>query len=312
MKDSPIFPSPMGIWSSQVDVLPWKDAARFARAVDELEFGSLWFPESTGREAMANAGKIITSTSSLVVATGIANIFARDAVAMRNGQRTILDGNEGRFVLGLGVSHAPILQLRGATGGPPVQTMSEYLTAMAAAPFRGDYVPEGPIVLAALGPKMLQLAADRTSGAHTYLTTVEHTRGAREILGEAELICAPWAVVGESRARGLEVARGHLRRYLELPNYTKNLIALGWSERDLASDNPSEALIDALVAIGSAEDVVRRVEEHLDAGASHAAVHILQERPDADAAIAVAEMIRSAAVQRPALGEMASGNGTAR
>jgi probable F420-dependent oxidoreductase len=291
MGHAAIFPSQLGIWSSQVDVLPWTDASRLVRAVDEMGFGSLWFPESTGREAMANAGKIIATTTSLVVATGIANIFARDAIAMRNGQRTILDGNEGRFVLGLGVSHAPILKLRGATGGPPVQAMRDYLAAMDDAPFRGDYIPEGPIVLAALGPKMLELAAERTAGAHTYLTTIEHTRSARAILGDAELICAPWAIVGESRARALEIARGYLRRYLELPNYRRNLASLGWSEHQLSPDDPSEDLIDALVAIGSAEDVVGRVVEHLDAGASHAAVHILQERLDADDAIAVSERI---------------------
>lgn len=289
-----LFPSQLGLWSSQVDVLPWREASRLVRAADEMGFGSLWFPESTGREAMANAGKIVATTKSLIVATGIANIFARDAVAMRNGQRTLLDGNEGRFVLGLGVSHAPILKLRGATGGPPIQAMRDYLTAMEDVPFRGDYIPEGPIVLAALGPKMLQLAAESTAGAHTYLTTVEHTRGARQILGDAELICAPWAVVGESRARGLEVARGHLRRYLELPNYRRNLQSLGWSELDLAPESPSERLIDALVAIGSGEDVVQRVHEHVAAGASHAAVHILQDRPDAEAAISASEDILAA------------------
>lgn len=289
-----MFRSPVGIWSSQVDVLPWDEAVRFARAVDEMDFGSLWFPESTGREAMANAGKLLSATESIVVATGIANIYARDAVAMRNGQRTLLDGFQGRFVLGLGVSHAPILKLRGATSGPPLAAMDQYLTAMDEVPFRGEHPPDGPVVLAALGPRMLRLAAARTVGAHTYLTTVEHTRRARELVGTAELICAPWAIVDEARPRALSIARTQLRRYLELPNYVRNLQSLGWSDQDLRPDDPSEALIDALVAIGSGEEVAQRIQEHLDAGASHAAVHIVQERPDADEAVALAERIRRA------------------
>jgi probable F420-dependent oxidoreductase len=209
-----------------------------------------------------------------VVATGIASIYARDANAMAAAQRTLAEQSGGRFLLGLGVSHAPMVEgVRGHEYGKPVATMRAYLERMRQAPYAA--VPpasEPPVVLAALGPRMLALAAEMTQGAHPYNVTPEHTARAREIMGKDAWLCVEQKLILETAAsRAREIGRASLGFYMQLPNYRNNWKRLGFSEEDLANGG-SDRFIDAIFAWGDEKALERRVQEHLDAGASHVCV----------------------------------------
>src|SRR5271169_2293264 len=215
----------VGIWTRQLEDQPAARAQETSRELEELGYGALWFGEALGREVLTNAGLHLAGTKRMVVATGIANIYARDAVAMASGQKTLAEAYPNRFLLGLGVSHVPLVeQLRGHRYEKPVATMRAYLDAMDQAPYRAVPPPSKPLrVLAALGPKMLQLSAERADGAHPYNTTPAHTAQARELLGPSPYLCPEQAVVLETdaaKARG--IARKFLAIYLTLPNYTNN------------------------------------------------------------------------------------------
>jgi probable F420-dependent oxidoreductase len=265
-----------GIWAGQLDALPYRDAVALARGAEALGLSALWFPESVGREALSQAALLLDATERITVATGVANIWARDAVAARNGARALGEAHPGRFVLGLGVSHAPLVGDRGGAYRRPLEAMTHYLDRMAEAPYRGPEPPVPvPVVLAALGPRMLALARDRAAGAHTFCAPPEHTRRARQVLGDGPCLAAHQAVLpAGDRERDLHLARAHLRRYLALPNYRRNLERLGWEPA--AMDAPvDEALVDALVAIGGTGRLASRVLDHLDAGADHVALQVL-------------------------------------
>jgi len=274
---------PIGIWTAQFDYQP---APRVREAVAELEqlgFGAIWFPESVGRESLTHAALLLGSSNRIFVATGIANIYARDPVTAGAGQKTLAEAYPGRFVLGLGVSHIPLVeQLRGHSYGKPLATMRAYLDGMDRAPYRAVSPSVSPTrVLAALGPKMLQLAAERADGAHSYFVPPEHTVRAREILGSDRLLAVEQAVVLETdRVKAREIARGHTARYLALPNYVNNLRSLGFADTDLA-DAGSDRLVDAIVAWGDMTTVVNRVRAHQSAGASHVCVQVLLPEPEA-------------------------------
>jgi probable F420-dependent oxidoreductase len=268
----------VGIWTSQLDFV---SAAEERDAVQELEalgYGALWFGENVGREPIAQAGLVLAATERLVVATGIMNIWARDPLATVAAQATLGEAYPDRFVLGVGVSHERLVHgERGQEYRRPLARMRKYLDAMdeAAARYRAPMPPDRPRVLAALGPKMLALAADRADGAHTYFVPPEHTGQARAILGPGKLLAVEQAVVmeadpGEARA----IARGHTRRYLPLVNYTANLRRLGFDDSDCAHDG-SDRLVDAVVAWGDLDAVVRRVDEHRQAGADHVCLQVL-------------------------------------
>lgn len=268
-----------GVWASHLGLLPRDEAAAAARAIEDLGYRSLWVGEAEGKEAIAHAAVLLGATREVTVATGIANIWARDARAMRNGARTLAEWHPGRFVLGIGASHAPLVESRGGRYDRPLEAMREYLDAMDVSPWRGPEVgQEPPLVLAALGPRMLELARDRADGAHTFLVPPEHTRRARDVLGDDRLLVPEQAfVVASSREEARRSADRHLRNYLRLPNYRRNLARLGLPDPDPADDR----VLDAVVAWGSAEDVAGRVAEHLDAGADEVAVHPLVPAPDA-------------------------------
>jgi probable F420-dependent oxidoreductase len=269
----------IGIWTFQFDQQPWAAVAEAAAELEELGYGAVWFPEFRGREALAQAALLLGATRRIAVVPGIANIYARDAVAMAAGQRTLCEAFPGRFLLGIGVSHRLVVEgIRGHTYGPPLAAMRTYLDAMDAAPYDPPRETDEPRVLAALGPKMLELSRDRAAGAHSYFVPVEHTRQARQVLGQGPLLAPEQAVVLErdpDRAR--EIARGHLAPYLALENYTNNLHRLGYGD-DLASGG-SDRLVDALVSWGSLDDVVARVRAHLDAGADHVCLQVLASDP---------------------------------
>lgn len=270
----------IGIWTFQFEQQPWSVVAEAAAELDELGYGAIWYPESRGRETFAQSALLLGATRRIVAAPGIANIYARDAVAMAAGQRTLAEAFPGRFLLGIGVSHRPNVEgIRGHQYGPPLATMRAYLDAMDAAPYTPPRAPEEPRVLAALGPKMLELSAERANGAHPYFVPVEHTEQARQVLGSGPLLAPEQAVVLEtdpSTAR--EIARGHMSNYLRLENYTNNLRRLGYGDVDLANGG-SDRLVDAIVGWGSLDAVVARVRAHLDAGADHVCIQVLPSDP---------------------------------
>jgi probable F420-dependent oxidoreductase len=273
----------LGIWTSQFDFQP---AARLRKAAADLEkhgFGAIWFPESVGREAFTHAALILGATKRIVAATGIANIYARDPVTAAAAQKTLTEAYPGRFLLGLGVSHIPLVeQVRGHTYGKPVETMRAYLDRMDQAPYRAVMPPvKPPRVLAALGPRMLQLAAEGANGAHPYFVTPEHTALARKILGHDRFLAVEQAVVLESdSSRAREIARAHTSFYLRLPNYLNNLRRLGFSDEDFG-DGGSDRLVDAIVAWGDVTATIDRVRAHQAAGADHVCIQVLPPEPHA-------------------------------
>ena len=266
----------VGVWTSALGLQPADEVRRTARAVEEAGFRTVWYPEGVGtNEAMSLGAMLLGWTDQLIVASGIANIYARDATAMANGARSLAEAFPGRFLLGIGVSHAPSVAKRGGVYRAPIETMGRYLDAMDVAGYRASPAGAMPCVLAALGPRMLRLAAERTLGAHPYFVPVEHTRRARETMGEGSLLLTEQAVVLESDASSARArSRSHMQVYFGLDNYRNNLLRLGWPEDDLA-DGGSDAIVDAIVAWGDVEAIVGRVHEHLEAGADHVCIQIL-------------------------------------
>jgi probable F420-dependent oxidoreductase len=269
----------VGVWTFEAERMPAVAERDYARAVESLGFKALWLPESLGsKEAFAHASLLLAATKTLIVATGIANIWARDAVAMANGARTLVDAYPNRFLLGLGVSHAPTVKTRGQSYSRPLEYMRRYLDAMDAAPYVGPKV-DTPRVLAALGPHMLRLSADRSLGAHPYFVPVEHTAIARKELGPEPLLAVEQAAtISEDPAAARATARRHMKRYLDLDNYTNNLRRLGWGDSDLA-DGGSDKLVDAIVAWGGTGAIKSRIDEHRKRGADHICLQVLRADP---------------------------------
>jgi probable F420-dependent oxidoreductase len=266
---------PLGIWAS-LDGIPAPEVLRFAAEVEDLGFPALWVNESSGREPFAVLGALAGATSRLTLGLGVASVYARDAMAAHAGARAIADLSGGRFVMGLGVSHRSSVGARGHEYGPPVATMTAYLDAYEAAPWTGPDVADPPLVLAALGPRMLALAASRAAGAFPYLVTEAHVREARRVLDETVeggdrpvLVASLLAVLGD----GPDVrasARAAISRYLGQPNYRNNLLRAGIDPADI--DALADPLVDALVATGGADDLRERVAAMHRAGADHVAV----------------------------------------
>jgi probable F420-dependent oxidoreductase len=273
---------PVGLWTFALDRRPWAEAKEAAAEIDEMGWSVIWVPEATNRNAFVNATLLLGATTRCAVATGIAPIHNRDAVASANGQRALDEAFPGRFVLGLGVSHKWLVEdVRGGSYAPPLAAMRAYLDAMDTAPYSAcaPSVP-GRRVLAALGPKMLALAAERADGAHPYLTTAEHTAHARDVLGPGKILAPEQKVVVERDAdEARRIARMHLAGYLGQPNYRRSLRRQGFDESDL-DDGGSDALVDGIVAWGDVDAIAARVRRHLDAGATHVAVQVLAASMD--------------------------------
>jgi probable F420-dependent oxidoreductase len=274
---------PIGIWTAQFDYQPASRVRESAAELEQLGFGAIWFPESVGRESLTHAALLLGATGRIIIATGIANIYARDPITMAAGQKTLAEAYPGRFLLGLGVSHIPMVeQVRGHSYGKPVASMRAYLDGMDRAPYRAVPPSVNPVrVLAALGPQMLRLAAERAGGAHPYFVPPEHTARAREILGSDRLLAVEQAVVLETDSgKARQIARTHTARYLALPNYVNNLRRLGFGDADLA-DGGSDRLVDAIVAWGDMTAVIGRVRAHQSAGANHVCIQVLPPDPQA-------------------------------
>lgn len=265
-----------GLWTSALEAQPGPRAQEVAVELDELGFGSLWLPEAYGREAFTGAQALLAATRRIVIGTGIASIYARGAMAANGAARLLEALTPGRFVLGLGVSHKPSVERdRKESYLPPIKAMADYLDNMDAAPYFGADAMMPPVVLAALGPKMLGLARDRTAGAHSYLVTPEHSASARVTLGPDPLLVVEQAVVlDQGRNESLRRSHDHLTIYTGLPNYRNSWLRQGFSEEDFVRGG-SERLADALVVQGDEGAVVARIRAHLDAGADHVLLQVL-------------------------------------
>ncbi|MFI5721298.1 LLM class F420-dependent oxidoreductase [Streptomyces cyaneofuscatus] len=259
----------VGIWSgalhgSRTDDTGRKAIAEAVAELEELGYGTLWIGGSPSPD---DAAAVVDATRTVTVATGILNIWSHTAEEVAARIATVEEAARGRFVLGLGVSHGPLVPQY----AKPYSAMVAYLDALDAA---NPSVEPGERVLAALGPKMLKLAADRALGAHPYLVTTEHTAEAREALGPDALLAPELTVVLDDPDRARTTARNMLEMYLQLPNYTANLLRLGFAESDFEGGG-SVRLLDALFALGDAEHVKSRTRAYLDAGADHVALQVL-------------------------------------
>jgi probable F420-dependent oxidoreductase len=264
----------VGVWLGPISTLPAPEERAAVQRIEEAGYGAVWFGETpTNREALSHAAILLGATERIGVATGIANIWARDASAAANGANTLNEAYDQRFVLGLGVSHAPAVKARGHEYDKPLSAMRDYVQAIAEHPY--DAPPPrrpSPVVLAALGPRMLELARDRAAGAHPYFVPPAHIARAREILGPEPVLAPEQVVVLEADAeRAREIGRRHMAYYLQLPNYVNNLRALDFTAADVA-DGGSDRLVDAIVAWGDEPAIGARLSEHFDAGADHVAV----------------------------------------
>ena len=266
----------LGVWT-WLDGMKAPLAAEFAQHLEALGYSALWLPEAVGRDPFATIGWLGAQTRRLVFATGIANLYARDPMAMTAQRKTLAELTGDRFVLGIGVSHSHLVSgVRGHEYKSPIATMRSYLEAMKKALYRGaEAEREAPIVLAALRPRMLELAAELADGAHPYFVPPEHTARARAILGRGKILAPEQKVLLQTDgAKARAVARAAMKIYTALPNYQNNLKWLGFAESDFAGGG-SDRLVDAIVAWGDEERIRRRIQAHFDAGADHVCIQPL-------------------------------------
>ncbi|GAA4850048.1 LLM class F420-dependent oxidoreductase [Actinomycetospora corticicola] len=272
------FPSRVGVWWTS-DSWRITESAEVARDLEGMGYGSLWYGEAYGKESLTQAGAFLNATERLVVGTGIANIHARDPIAAESGARTLTALHPGRFVLGLGVSHAPLVERgRGGTYAKPLATMRDYLQRMDAVAAEVEPDARPTRVIAALGPKMIELSGTNADGAHPYLVLPEQTRTTREALGPDKWVISEQAVALGDEETALRRAHAHLEIYSGLPNYRNSWLRQGFEESDLVRGG-SERLKRALVGMGSAEQAAASITAHLDAGADHVLVQPLGDSP---------------------------------
>jgi probable F420-dependent oxidoreductase len=243
------------------------DAGEYARAIEGAGFGSVWVARVDTTADLEAMEPLLSATGRLVAATGIANVWTWRPAELAAQADALAGRHPGRFILGLGVSHAPLVESTGQAYVRPLAKMREFLGALPAG--------RAPVVLAALGPKMLELSRDRTLGAHPYLSPPEHTAFARSVLGAAPLLVPEQAVSLAGGSEGQAAGRAYAKYYLELPNYVSNLRRFGFGEEDVTGGG-SDKLISAIIPAGP-EAVRARVREHLDAGADHVVIQPVAE-----------------------------------
>jgi probable F420-dependent oxidoreductase len=266
----------VGIWSTHF-AADRETAKEAAAELERLGYGALWL---SGRPSLFElARELLSVTKHIVVATGIASIWTYSPEAVAEAHHALTQAYPRRFLLGLGVSHAQIVDREQAGQySRPVERMAAYLDALDTAP---TPVPARERVLAALGPRILTLARERSAGAHPYLVTVEHTRQARAVLGAGRLLAPEQGVVlATDPVQARSIARAYLAQYLQLPNYTNSWLRLGFTPDDLAAGG-SDRLVDALVAWGGVDAIRERVAGHLNAGADHVCLQALTANPSA-------------------------------
>ncbi|MDG1704445.1 MAG: TIGR03620 family F420-dependent LLM class oxidoreductase [Pseudomonadales bacterium] len=262
----------LGVWYF-FDEVSSADAANSAKRLESLGYSTLWLPETVGKNPYVLASWLLANTSKLNLATGIANIYHREPTVSRALQYTLAEQSGDRFLMAIGVSHKPLVEgVRKLEYGPPVTTMRNYLEQMGTAPYRAVREEAEPkTLIAALGPKMIELAKTHTEGAHPYFTGPSHTKMAREILGEGPLLCVEQKVILETDpTKARELARPVAKIYNRLPNYRNNWLRMGLTEDDI--DNLSDRFIDETFAWGDVDAVRARIKEHMDAGADHVCI----------------------------------------
>jgi probable F420-dependent oxidoreductase len=274
-----VAPGRFGIFVGSLAAQPTAVERQVVLEIESAGFGTVWYGEAAGREAFAHGAILLAATGRLVVASGIANIWARDPQAMAAGGRALAEAWPSRFILGLGVSHAPMVERRGHRYDRPVSAMRDYLDAMSRSEWRGPVAPLPPIVLAALGPRMVALARDRTAGDYTYFTTAEHVREVRATMGPDHFLAADLPVVlTDNRATARKIGDRHTTLYLSTANYRNNLLRLGWSPADLTPPG-SDRLFDAVMAWGDETAVRERAEALFAAGADQVVFNVITADP---------------------------------
>ncbi len=268
----------LGVWSF-IDNMTSREAVQFAQQLEQWGYSALWIPEAVGRDPFAIISFMAAHTEKLIFATGIANIWARDPMAMNAIHKTVAELAPGRFIMGLGVSHAPLVKdIRGHAYQKPVSTMRNYLESMQNSLYMAPTAESpAPIVLGALRQHMLQLSADKASGAHPYFVPPEHTAWARNILGPDALLCPEQKLLLESDPdTARRIARSHMGTYTALDNYKNNLRQFGFDDADFENSG-SDKLVDAIVAWGDERALQARVKAHWQAGANHVCIQALQD-----------------------------------
>jgi probable F420-dependent oxidoreductase len=267
----------VGVFSGRLERRPTGEAIDLVNEWEALGYGSVWISESSSAKNVLTFGAVLLgATQQIVVASAIAVIWNRDPTAMMNAGRTLADAFAERFVLGMGVAHRDSAAARGHRYDKPLQTMRSYLEEMDAAAYDGN-PPEYPALrlLAALGPKMTELAAELTDGVLSFLTIPDHTAATRAIAGPDSVVAVEQAVLlTEDRDEARAAARANFERFMRWPNYHRHLLRLGFTEEDV-TDGGTDRVIDALYAWGDEAAIARRVGEHLAAGADNVSLQAI-------------------------------------
>ncbi len=282
----------LGVWAF-IDNMTAQEAVQFAQQLESWGYGALWIPEAVGRDPFSIISFMAAHTRKLVFATGIANIWARDPMAMNAIHKTVSELAPGRFVMGLGVSHAPLVNdIRGHAYARPVSTMRNYLESMRNALYIAAMADQpAPIVLGALRENMLRLSAEKADGAHPYFVPPEHTAWARGILGPDALLCPEQMLLRETDAdTARRIARSHMATYTTLDNYRNNLRQFGFEDADFENSG-SDKLVDAIVGWGDESALRERVDAHWRAGADHVCVQAIMDGTERGPDMALLELL---------------------
>lgn len=272
-------PSGLGVWA-RTNVLDRDQLAELAETVEHFGYQTLWYPESLSYEALVVAGYILSKTQDLIVASGIANIYARDAVTAAQGYDSLNRLYGGRFILGLGVSHVPLVEgARGHSYGKPVTTMRQYLRDMGSAKLDPTIkFDDRAVVLAALGPKMLELASVSAKGALPYCVTPGHTAEARKVMGPEAWLCVEQKIcLTEDKGTARAVQREQMAPYMTMNNYRNNWFRLGFTEEEVTG-KASTRFLDAMVVWGNEQVIQDCIDAHFKAGADQVVIQAF--RPD--------------------------------
>jgi probable F420-dependent oxidoreductase len=268
-----------GIWSSQLRLGDPAEVVELAAELEDLGYSAIWIPEGGG-DMFPPLSNLMSATTTATIATGILNVWMHTPEETASGRARLVAKHGPRFLCGLGISHRPLVDRRIATGTykKPIQTMSEYLDGLDAAP---TPLAAEDRVIAALGPRMLQLARTRSAGTHPYLVTPELTNAARAGIGADGLVACEQGVVLETDpGKARDIARSHLKMYLGFPNYVNNWKRQGFTDDDIV-DGGSDHLVDSLIAWGDETAIAARVQDQRDAGADHVCIQVLTANPQA-------------------------------
>jgi probable F420-dependent oxidoreductase len=267
----------LGVWSL-TSFLTGAEVVAFAKKVEKWGYSALWVPEVTARDPIVSSTLILANTTKLIVATGVVSAYSRDPYAMTNSQYALAEQSNGRFLLGVGLSHGPFVEgVLGHKYESPTAKLRGYLEGMAKMKYMGAQPPEKPLtVIGAVGPKMLKVAGELADGAHPFNVTTAHTAEARKILGPGKLLCPAQMVLLETDpVKARELGRKALALSLTLPNYRNGYLRMGFSEKDLENGG-SDKLVDGIVAWGDEKAIRARIQEHWDNGADHVCIQPLR------------------------------------